>query len=75
MKKIFTTTQSDLQKYNGCECEVVRECPENEYDKFDVGPMFVIRFADGYETDAFEDELCEKDFDGFRRAVKESFAD
>lgn len=53
----FYTTQSDLLQYNGAEVTVLGPLPESEYDKEDVGPMFMIRFPDGKEIDAFEDEL------------------
>jgi len=38
-------------------CVVVRPLTKDEADLFDVGPMYRIRFSDGVETDAFEDEL------------------
>ena len=62
MKKIFLTTQSDLLKYNGSDCEIVRELTDDECDKADVGRMYKVRFADGKEIDAFEDELDEAAF-------------
>lgn len=57
VRKTFYTTQSDLLKYNGTVVEVLREMAESEYDKADVGPMYVIRFFDGFVAGAFEDEL------------------
>ena len=56
-KYIFNTTDSELRKYNGTEVEVIRPLTEDEADISDVGNMYKIRFADGYERDAFEDEL------------------
>ena len=53
----FNTTDSELRKYNGTEVEVIRPLTEDEADIFDVGNMYKVRFADGYERDAFEDEL------------------
>ena len=53
----FNTTDSELKKYNGTEVEVIRPLTEDEADIFDVGNMYKIRFNDGYERDAFEDEL------------------
>ena len=59
MKKIFDThgNDSELNVRSGQEVEVIRELADNECDKAEVGNMFHIRFEDGYETDAFEDEL------------------
>ena len=57
----FYTTQSDLIKFNGSECEIVRELTDNECDKADVGRMFKIKFANGETIDAFEDELIEEE--------------
>lgn len=57
MKKIFNTTDSELKKYNGTEVEVIRALTEDEADIADVGNMYKVRFFDGYERDAFEDEL------------------
>ena len=56
-KYIFNTTDSELRKYNGTEVEVIRPLTEDEADIFDVGNMYKVRFSDGYERDAFEDEL------------------
>lgn len=56
-KYIFNTTDSELRKYNGTEVEVIRPLTEDEVDVFDVGNMYKVRFSDGYERDAFEDEL------------------
>lgn len=57
MKMVFKTTQSDLIKYNGTQVDVLGELEADKYDKDDVGTMYKIRFCDGLETDAFEDEL------------------
>lgn len=57
MKKIFNTTDSELKKYNGTEVEIIRPLTEKECDIADVGNMYKVRFYDGYERDAFEDEL------------------
>ena len=59
MKKIFNTTDSELKKYNGTEVEVIRPLTEKECDIADVGNMYKVRFYDGYERDAFEDELSQ----------------
>lgn len=59
MKKIFDTHGGDskLNGRSGQEVEIIRELTADECDKAEVGNMFRIRFDDGYETDAFEDEL------------------
>lgn len=58
--KIFHTTQSDLQQYNGQEIRVLRPLTDNECDKADVGEMFKIQFKDGNVIDAFSDEIIEQ---------------
>lgn len=59
MRKIFDThgNDSELNERSGQEVKVIRELTGEECDKTDVGNMYRIRFDDGYETDAFEDEL------------------
>lgn len=52
----FLTNQSDLVKYNAQPFEVVRSLNEIEVD-LEVAPMFKVRFGDGFETDAFMDEV------------------
>lgn len=57
--KIFDSkgADSELAKYDGCLCEITRELTEEEADINEVGKMYHIKFIDGYETDAFADEL------------------
>lgn len=57
----FDTHNGDSQwnERTGQRVEILRELTEAEADISDVGPMFHIRFEDGVETDAFEDELTE----------------
>lgn len=60
MKKAIFNTHGGDTTWNcrtGEICEVIRPLTEQEADISDVGPMFKIRFLDGTETDAFEDEL------------------
>jgi len=52
-----TTIEHDLLAHSGQEVELIRPITRNEADICDVGPMFAIRFADGYENHAFIDEL------------------
>lgn len=61
MKKVFDTHGCDtkLNDRSGQIVEVIRPLTEQEADLFDVGAMYHIQFSDGYETDAFEEELLE----------------
>lgn len=43
--------------HSGQTATIVRQLTENEVDVPEVGWMYRIRFADGVEVDAFEDEL------------------
>ena len=54
---IFSTTQSDLMKYNGTIVSVGRKLTDQEADISEVGTMYKIIFNDGVHRDAFEDEL------------------
>lgn len=58
-RKKFTTKDSELQKYNNTEVEVIRPLTSEECDIEDVGYMYKVRFYDGYIRDVFEDELSE----------------
>ena len=55
--KIFKTSQTDLIKYNGMECEVISKLNEVEYDKHLVGMMYNIRLLNGIKLQAFKGEL------------------
>lgn len=59
MKFIFDSHGGDsaLNARTGQSVVVLRALTEQEADIADVGKMFHIRFEDGYETDAFADEL------------------
>lgn len=48
---------SELDERTGQKCWVLYPLSPKDYDRFDVGRMYRIRFVDGFETDAFEDEL------------------
>lgn len=56
-KYLFTTTDTELMKYNGTEVEIIRPLTKEEADIDDVGNMYKGKFEDGYERDIFEDEL------------------
>ena len=58
-RAIFNTHGSDSTwcERDGEACKVLRPLTDEEADLFDVGMMYRVRFNDGVETDAFEDEL------------------
>lgn len=59
---IYRTTLShddsnrDHHLHSGCACRAVPLKP-HQYDHDEVGQMYHMRFPDGWEADAFEDEL------------------
>lgn len=57
---IFHSTATYLDHRTGQAVEILRPLTSDEADLDEVGPMFRIRFSDGYETDAFEEELKEE---------------
>lgn len=59
MKAIFDCqgNDSELKFRDGSPIDVLYRLNPDTYDSDDVGPMFRIRFEDGYETDSFEDEI------------------
>lgn len=59
MKFLFDSHggDSELNVRTGQKVMVLRALTEQEADIEDVGKMFRIRFEDGFETDAFADEL------------------
>lgn len=76
IKKIFEATfhysgakknlaHEDLKReliaHDGQKVRVLRPLSTEEADLFDVGPMYKVRFEDGYETDVFGDELTIED--------------
>lgn len=58
----FDTHGADtkLDHLSGNKVVVLRELTADEYDIEEVGKMYKIRFENGFETDAFEDELTFK---------------
>lgn len=48
---------SKLNDRSGQVVEVIRPLTADEADLVETGPMYHIRFSDGFETDAFLDEL------------------
>lgn len=61
MFKIFDThgADSSLNERTGQKVEILRPLTEKEADLFETGPMYRVRFPDGFESDAFEDELLD----------------
>ena len=62
-ERVFMTrTDSELLDRNGeavtVEFQHPSNDPEHSYDIDEVGLMYRIRFSDGFEATAFEDELC-----------------
>lgn len=55
--------KKELITHDGQKVSVLRPLTAEEADLFDVGPMYKVRFEDGYETDAFGDELVREDHD------------
>lgn len=55
----FKTYDSDinLQKHSGKMAVIIRPLRENEVDIFEIENMYVIKFSDGFDCHAFEDEL------------------
>lgn len=48
---------SQLNHRNGERIFVIDELDPSEYDREEVGPMYRVMFEDGFEVDAFEDEI------------------
>lgn len=77
MKFIFDTHggDSELNSRSGQIVTVLRELTEQEADIADVGEMFRIRFEDGFETDAFADELTALGGNGWYATTRWSLED
>lgn len=52
-----TVTDSALRPRNGQPIDVLRELTAEEIGSDEVGRMFVVRFPDSTEVNAFEDEV------------------
>ena len=50
---------SQLNCRSGERIEIVRMLDSSEFDEQEVGLMYRVRFNDGFETDAFADEIEE----------------
>lgn len=55
---VFGTDQQGGQmiSHSGQQCEIVRQLSDAECDP-ECQPMYRIRFSDGFETDAFAEEI------------------
>lgn len=51
-------TDSSLKVRDGESCIIIHVLTPAEADIVEVGNMYRVRFSDGFEADAFEDELC-----------------
>lgn len=62
MRFLFDTQgqDSDYKNRDGTYCTVIDKVDPNLYDYYDVGPMYNVRFDDGFELKVFEDELKEE---------------
>lgn len=52
-------SETALHEHAGQEPVSVEPVDESRYDHEDIGPMFHVRFADGFGADVFADELKE----------------
>lgn len=59
---IFDThgNDSELNSRSGQQVTIIRPLTDDECDKAEVGNMYKVKFKDGYERDAFEDELIKE---------------
>lgn len=61
MAPIFRTRDTELRTRNGSQVEIVGITPARRFNPAeiddDTAPMVEVRFADGYTTDVYEDEL------------------
>ena len=53
----FTTPYEQYKEREGQECEIVREKDHATFDYEEVGAMYIIRFEDGEEIEAWPEEL------------------
>ena len=48
---------SELVGRDGSTVDIIGKLSPDEYDECETGPMYKVRFADGFVTDAFMDEI------------------
>ena len=52
-----STSETELHRRSGQHVNVIGPVPPESYDFSEVGPMSFVRFADGFEAEAFDEEL------------------
>lgn len=52
------TLEEDLTARSGQPCEVLRELVAGRERDVEVGPMFRVRFSDGFTADVFGEEIA-----------------
>ncbi len=52
------TIEPDLIAHSGESCEVLRELVPGVERDVEVGPMFRVRFSDGFTADVFGEEIA-----------------
>ena len=74
MRYFYDSLESKLNARSGEEVEIIRPLTAEEVDLDEVGPMYKIKFKkDGFETDAFADELYTSRADMRKLEVGERF--
>jgi hypothetical protein len=56
-KAIFSTVLDQHQHLSGREVEVIEPVNPATYDQYEVGTLWIVRFDDGTELQAWENEL------------------
>lgn len=56
---VFESPYDQLREHNGKPYTLVGQLPFEDYDFDDCGPLFLIRFEDGTEVEAWPEELQE----------------
>ena len=56
-KAIFVTPYDQYSHLSGLEVEVIKPVNPSTYDKDEAGTLWIIRFDDGKEIQAWEEEL------------------
>lgn len=57
MSITFTTPYEQYHERQGQSCEIVREVPHESFDYDECGPLYVVRFDDGIEIEAWPEEV------------------
>ena len=67
----FTALEQPLDAHSGQTCRVLRALRRPEVDP-EVGRMYRVRFADGFESDVFADELGPVEGDALKTEREET---